>query len=180
MTAMHVVVWVVEGTWQGCVDAAIQSFPADSQFTLLHVTPSDVTEAADAAALGLFGRGFPARKPDRRYEDIADDQASQLLAAAADRLGRPDAERLSRRGRIEQEVVRAVAQGVDVLVVARDGDRSRLGPRSLCHATRFIVDHAPCAVMLVWPDETPGIDSIPPPKHGPKPPHPPHHHHEGR
>jgi nucleotide-binding universal stress UspA family protein len=96
-----------------------------------------------------------------------------LLAAAAHRLGRPDAEQLSRRGRVEQEVVRAVAGSVDVLVVARDGDRSRLGPKSLGHATRFIVDHAPCAVMLVWPDETPGIDSIPPPKHGPKPPHPP-------
>jgi hypothetical protein len=40
-----------------------------------------------------------------------------------------------------------------------------------------VVDHAPCAVMLVWPDETPGIESIPPPKHGPPPPpHHPHHH----
>ena len=135
MTAMHVVVWVVEGTWQGCVDAAMRNFPADSQFTLLYVTPSDVTEAADAAALSLFGRGFPARKPDRRYEDVADDEASGLLAAAAHRLGRPDAEQLSRRGRVEQEVVRAVAGSVDVLVVARDGDRSRLGPKSLGHAT---------------------------------------------
>jgi nucleotide-binding universal stress UspA family protein len=180
MTPMHIVVWVVEGTWQGCVDAAVQNFPADSRFTLLHVTPSDVTEAADAASIGLFGRGFPGRKPNRRFEDIADDEASSLLAAAADRLGHPDVEMVSRRGRVEREVVRAVAGDVDVLVVARDGDRSRLGPRSLGHATRFIVDHAPCAVMLVWPDETPGIDSIPPPKHGPKPPHPPHHHHEDR
>ena len=180
MAPMHIVVWVVEGTWQGCVDAAVQHFPTDSRFTLLHVTPSDVTKAADAASMGLFGRGFPGRKPNRRFDDIADDEASSLLAAAADRLGHPDVEMLSRRGRVEREVVRAVAGGVDVLVVARDGDRSRLGPRSLGHATRFIVDHAPCAVMLVWPDETPGIDSIPPPKHGPKPPDPPHHHHEDR
>jgi hypothetical protein len=56
-------------------------------------------------------------------------------------------------------------------VVARDGDHSRLGPKSLGHATRFVVDHAPCAVLLVWPDETPGIESLPPPKHG----HPPGH-----
>jgi nucleotide-binding universal stress UspA family protein len=180
MAPMHIVVWVVEGTWQGCVDAAVQNFPADSRFTLLHVTPSDVTEAAEAASIGLFGRGFPGRKPNRRFDAIADDEASSLLAAAADRLGHPDVEMVSRRGRVEREVVRAVASDVDILVVARDGDRSRLGPRSLGHATRFIVDHAPCAVMLVWPDETPGIDSIPPPKHGPKPPHPPHHHHEDR
>ncbi len=176
MAPMHIVVWVVEGTWQGCVDAAVQHFPVDARFTLLHVTPSDVTEAADAASIGLFGRGFPARKPNRRFDDIADHEASRLLAAAADRLGHPNVEIVSRRGRVEREVVRAVAAGVDVLVVARDGDRSRLGPRSLGHATRFVVDHAPCAVMLVWPDETPGVDSIPPPKHGPQPPHPPHHH----
>jgi len=127
----------------------------------LHVTPSDVTEAADAASIGLFGRGFPGRKPNPLFDDIADDEASSLLAAAAARLGDPDVERLqpARAGRA-LKVVRAVAAGVDVLVVARDGDRSRLGPRSLGHATRFIVDHAPCAVMLVWPDETPGIDSI--------------------
>jgi nucleotide-binding universal stress UspA family protein len=180
MAPMHIVVWVVEGTWQGCVDAAVQHFPADARFTLLHVTPSDVTEAADAASAGLFGRGFPGRRPSRRFDDIAENEASSLLAAAADRLGRSDSGALSRRGRVEREVVRAVAVGVDVLVVARDGDRSRLGPKSLGHATRFIVDHAPCAVLLVWPDETPGIDSIPPPKHGPKPPHPPHRHRDDR
>jgi hypothetical protein len=64
------------------------------------------------------------------------------------------------------------------LVVARDGDRSRLGPHSLGHATRFIVDHAPCPVLLVWPDEAPGIESMPPPPpgHHPPPPPPPGHH----
>jgi nucleotide-binding universal stress UspA family protein len=172
---MRIAVWVVEGTWQGCIDAAIEHFPSDSRFTLLHVTPSDVTDAAGAATIGLFGRGFPGRKPTRRYDDVADDEASQLLTEAAARLGHADAELLNRRGRVEREVIRAVADGVDVLVVARDGDHSRLGPKSLGHATRFVVDHAPCAVLLVWPDETPGIESIPPPKHGPAPPHPPPH-----
>ena len=36
--------------------------------------------------------------------------------------------------------------------------------------TRFVVDHAPCAVLLVWPGEAPTVDSIPPP-----PAHPPAH-----
>jgi nucleotide-binding universal stress UspA family protein len=159
MAAMRIVIWVVEGTWEGCVDAALARFPADSVYTLLHVTPSDVTEAAGAATIGLFGRGTAGRRPARPYDGVADDEASNLLA--------------SRRGRVEREVVQAVADGVDVLVVARDGDHSRLGPRSLGHATRFVVDHAPCAVLLVWPDETPGIESIPDPGHGPRPPHPP-------
>lgn len=166
MSPMNIVIWIVEGTWEGCVDAALAHFPADAHFTLLHVTPSDVTEAAGAASAGLFGRAFAGRKPSQRYDDIADDEASELLAAAARRVGQPDVELISRRGRIEREVVDAVAEAVDVLVVARDGDHSRLGPKSLGHATRFVVDHAPCAVLLVWPDETPGIESIPPPKHG--------------
>jgi nucleotide-binding universal stress UspA family protein len=72
------------------------------------------------------------------------------------------------RGVAEGGLVVEAAQGVDLLVVARDGDRSRLGPASLGPATRFVVDHAPCPVLLVWPDRTPSVDSIPSP-----PPHPP-------
>jgi hypothetical protein len=50
-------------------------------------------------------------------------------------------------------------------VLARDGDRSRLGPHSLGPAARFVVDHAPCRVLLVWPDEPPEVADIPPPPH---------------
>jgi hypothetical protein len=59
-------------------------------------------------------------------------------------------------------------------VVARDGDRSRLGPHSLGHATRFVVDHAPCDVLVVWPDGSPGTEPAPPPPSRPGPPHGPH------
>ena len=96
-------------------------FPADARFTLLHVTPSDVTEAADAASIGLFGRGFPGRKPNPSFDDIADDEASSLLAAAADRLGHPNVEMVSRRGRVEREVVvpwPAVSMSLSWLVMA--------------------------------------------------------------
>ncbi len=55
---------------------------------------------------------------------------------------------------------------MDILVLARDGDHERLGPRSLGPATRFVVDHAPCRVLLVWPDVAPALTTIPPP-----PPH---------
>jgi nucleotide-binding universal stress UspA family protein len=87
--------------------------------------------------------------------------AAELLDRAAERLGRP-ATTVHRAGRVEREVV-AVADDAALLVCARDGDRSRLGPRSLGPATRFVVDHVPCPVLLVWPEEAPGIDSIPPP-----------------
>ncbi len=65
---------------------------------------------------------------------------------------------------MEREVV-AASEGFDLLVLARDGDRARLGPKSLAPPTRFVVDHAPCAVLLVWPDEAPGVGTLPPPPH---------------
>jgi len=171
---VKVVIWLVEGTWQGCLAAAVRNLPPDSHVALLHVTPSDITEVAEAATAGLLGRVFARHVPGHHYEEAADQAASQILVAGAARLRREGVELLHRRGRVEREVVSAVAQGVDLLVIARDGDRSRLGPRSLGPATRFVVDHAPCSVLLVWPEEPPGIESIPPPPEGHRPPPGPH------
>jgi nucleotide-binding universal stress UspA family protein len=95
--------------------------------------------------------------------------AAALLDDAAARLGRPAA-RLPRRGRVEREVVLA-ADGAELLICARDGDRAHLGPRSLGPAARFVIDHAPCPVLLVWPEQPPAADSLPPPPPPPPSPH---------
>ncbi|XUL86137.1 universal stress protein [Streptomyces galilaeus] len=162
---MRVIAWLVEGTWPACVDAVRTHAPEDSQVVLLHVSGPDVPGLAHGAFAGLLGRGGPARDPGTRLEDLGSTSAAQLLDAAAERLGRP-CERLERAGRVEREVV-AAAGGADLLVLARDGDRARLGPHSLGPAVRFAVDHAPCPVLLVWPEAAPGIATLPPP-----PPHP--------
>jgi nucleotide-binding universal stress UspA family protein len=153
------IVWVTEGTWQAAVDAARTLAPPDAEFTLLHVTGTEVPGAAHGAFAGLLGRG--GRDPGDRLEELALAAEEELLRAAGERLGRP-ATVLRRRGRVEREVVRA-AEEADLLICARDGDRHRLGPRSLGPAARFVVDHAPCPVLLVWPREAPGLDSLPPP-----------------
>jgi nucleotide-binding universal stress UspA family protein len=57
----------------------------------------------------------------------------------------------ARSGRIEHEVV-ATAETMDLLVSARDNDHTHPGPRSLGPTARYVLDHAPCAVLLVWPD----------------------------
>lgn len=173
---MKVVIWVVEGTWKGCIDAATPLLPLQADVALLHVTPSDVEGVAGAASAGLLGRSLWGHRTAHPFDQVAEEAGSGLLRAAAARLGRRDCELVPRRGRVEREVVAAVATGTDLLVVARDGDRSRLGPHSLGPATRFVVDHAPCRVMLVWPDEPPGVESVPapPPRpHAPPPPAPP-------
>jgi nucleotide-binding universal stress UspA family protein len=157
---VRVVVWVCEGTWPACVDAARPFADAGAELTLLHVTDDDVAGAAHGAYAGLLGRGGQ-HDPGHRVAELSATAAAELLAAAAARLGRPAVSDL-RHGRVERVVVEALV-GADLVICARDGDRSRLGPHSLGPATRFVVDHAPCAVLLVWPSPAPGTDSIPPP-----------------
>lgn len=161
---MHVVVWIAESTWPACTDAVHAQVPRDAAVTLLHVSPTDIPGVAHGAFAGLLGRGHPERDPGTRLEHLATDSGRHLLATAAERLGRP-CERVERAGRVEREVV-AAAEGADLLVLARDGERTRLGPRSLGPAARFVVDHAPCPVLLVWPGPVPDLTTMPPP-----PPH---------
>jgi nucleotide-binding universal stress UspA family protein len=170
----RVVVWVTEGTWQASVDAAAWVAPAAADITLLYVTPADLAETAHGAYLGLFGRGQE-DDPGPRVAEIEAESATELLDAAAARLGR-ECQRAERQGRPEREVV-AAADGASLLIVARDGDRSRLGPKSLGKEVRFVVDHAPCPVLLIWPEPAPSTGTIPPPPpKGHKPPKPPKPH----
>jgi nucleotide-binding universal stress UspA family protein len=173
MTAMRVITWVVEGTWAACVDATRRLAPDSADIVLLHVTGGDVSAAAHGAYAGLLGRG-PGRDrdPGPRLAALGAVSAAELLEAAARALDRP-CETVERSGRVEREVV-AAAEGADLLVLARDGDDTRLGPKSLGPASRFVVDHAPCPVLLVWPREIPSTGSMPP-----APPHHPHPHRPG-
>ena len=168
---MRVVVWLAEGTWQAGVDAALRLVPPDADVALLHVVDPRWASGADAGQAGLLGRG-------RRGGDVGEVVASAALAAqealldaAAARLGRA-ADRRRRSGPVEREVVAAVADA-DLLVAVRDGDHTRLGPRSLAPPTRFVVDHAPCPVLLVWPEDAPPLATIPPPPPPGSPPPPP-------
>ncbi|HEX4722522.1 MAG TPA: universal stress protein [Pseudonocardiaceae bacterium] len=164
---MSVVCWIVEGTWPACVDAARALAPADADVVLLHVIGPEVPAVAHGAYAGLLGRGHRGgptdEDPGGRVSELAAAAAERLLDAAAQRLGRP-ARRVTTHGRVERAVV-AAAEHADLLVVARDGDRGRLGPRSLGPHSRFVVDHAPCPVLLVWPEQAPDITSVPPPPH---------------
>lgn len=162
---MTVIVWLTEATWPACVDAARTYTPDGADIVLLHVTPAEIPIAAHGAYAGLLGRARPNRDPGTQLEQLAADAAEQLLQAAAQRLGRP-CTRATRTGRLEREVL-AAAQGAELLILARDGDRTRLGPKSISLASQFILDHAPTQVLLVWPPPAPGPATMPPP--------PPHH-----
>ncbi|BFV55671.1 hypothetical protein KCMC57_up07750 [Kitasatospora sp. CMC57] len=160
---MTVVVWITEGTWPACVDAARAHAPAEAEVVLLYVAGAEVPAAAHGAFAGLLGRGHPrpdhpgagwGSDPGTRLEQLASTTGADLLRSAAERLGRPSTVRVG-YGRVEREVV-AAAAGASLLVLARDGSRPGPGPHSLGPAGRFVVDHAPCSVLLVWPHPAAG------------------------
>jgi len=158
---MRVVVWITERSWRDCVDHARAVVRGDDTVALLYVSAADVEGLATSAHHGLLGR--PARRdPGPPIRVLAEAGATDLLAAARARLGR-HAELIVRHGHVEREVIEACA-GADLLLLARDGDR-RPGPKSLGRFTRFVVDHAPCTVQLVWTGEPPGLESIHWPPH---------------
>ncbi len=65
------------------------------------------------------------------------------------------AEKLHRAGRPEREIVTAAAEWhADVIVICSrspHGGGPPHGPKSVGHVARFVLDHAPCAVLLVRP-----------------------------
>ena len=160
---MRVVVWTAEAGWEACVDAATLLVPEDAEIMLLAVPSAELERGARRGARRP-ARTPPPPPPGPRWSEVADEAAEALLADALERLGR-DAATEVRHGRVEREVVAACA-GADLLICARDGDDERLGPKSLGKHARFVVDHAPCRVLLVWPDGPPGLHELPPP-----PPH---------
>jgi nucleotide-binding universal stress UspA family protein len=145
---MRALVWIVEETWQATVAAAAAFLPAGDDITLLHVRASDTETVARGARAALLGRSH--RPAGGSLDAICGQGARELLADAQAALGR-EAALDARSGRIEREVV-AAASTADLLVLARDEDHAHRGPRSLGPAARYVVDHAPCAVLLIWPN----------------------------
>jgi nucleotide-binding universal stress UspA family protein len=138
---LKVLAWITESGWEACVDAAAGL--AATETTLLHVPQPELAHGPP----GPLGRR---RRLDleARWTTVSGEAAEALLDDAEKRLGRA-ARKLAAQGRAE-EVVLEAAQEADVLVLVRDGREDTPGPHSIGHATRFILDHAPCTILLAW------------------------------
>ena len=79
--------------------------------------------------------------------------AQEVLDAGRGYLA--DAETMEREGRPEREIVNVAAEWkADVVLIcsrAVYGGKVAIGPRSVGHVARFVLDHAPCPVFLVRP-----------------------------
>ncbi len=153
-------VWVTEVGGVAAVEGALRHSDSSAELVLLHVVPGDLEEVPPGAFAGRLGR---TRETDSgaAASRLAEQSADELLAAAGERAGNRPVRFVRLRGRPEREVVAAAVEA-DLLVLARDGGDRRLGPGSLGPQARFVVDHAPCPVLLVWPGEMPASGPAPP------------------
>jgi nucleotide-binding universal stress UspA family protein len=85
--------------------------------------------------------------------DAETEAAHSILNAGLEYM--KTAETLLRQGRPELEIVNAAAEWrADVILVcarAEYGEPPTIGPHSVGHVARFVLDHAPCPVLLVRP-----------------------------
>jgi nucleotide-binding universal stress UspA family protein len=92
--------------------------------------------------------------PGRRDDELR--QADKSAASSILKEGLTafsGAEIIEREGRPEREIITAAKEWkADLIVICAQAGNSRrpdIGPKSVGHVARFVLDHAPCAVLLV-------------------------------
>jgi nucleotide-binding universal stress UspA family protein len=106
--------------------------------------------------IGLQRERFlrPHKPGPARHEKMreADENSAQEILEEGQRYF-PGAASIRREGRPEREIVNFAAEwNADLIVICPRSPHSggpALGPRSVGHVARFVLDHAPCAVLLV-------------------------------
>ncbi|HZU70675.1 MAG TPA: universal stress protein [Ktedonobacteraceae bacterium] len=89
------------------------------------------------------------RREQMRQAEVA--SAQDILEEGARYFS--NAERLQREGRPEREIVQCAADWLaDLIVICPRSPKNPgppIGPKSVGHVARFVLDHAPCPVLLV-------------------------------
>jgi nucleotide-binding universal stress UspA family protein len=120
---------------------------------LLYVTDRGPHEEIERLRLRHL-RPHELRGTRREQMQQAEQAASQDILNEGQRFI-PGSELLSREGRPEREIVNcAVEWNADLIVLcprSPGGNALPPGPRSVGHVARFVLDHAPCPVLLVRP-----------------------------
>jgi nucleotide-binding universal stress UspA family protein len=145
----------LDGTNVERVSKATEIFFATEPFTIgaLYVTdtgPRKDIEHTRERFLRRVGQPGPREHEMQQAEQAA---AKDILNEALRYL--PNAEALERQGRPEREIVNIAAEWKADLVIlcprAEYGGKPVIGPKSVGHVARFVLDHAPCPVLLVRP-----------------------------
>jgi nucleotide-binding universal stress UspA family protein len=137
------------------VSHAAQMFSTAEPLTIALLTVIDVGPRRDIdRTRERFWRPPLHHEPVTKEMQAAEKAAAEdILKAGLDCL--PQAETLLRQGLPELEIVNAAAEWrADVILIrprAEYEELPQIGPRSVGHVARFVLDHAPCPVLLLRP-----------------------------
>ena len=145
----------LDGTNIKQVSSAAQMFSSAEPLAIALLTVIDVGPRRDIDRT----RERFWRRP-LHHEPVTDEMQAAERAASEEILktglgSLPLAETLLREGRPELEIVNAAAEWrADVILIcprAEYGEAPHIGPRSVGHVACFVLDHAPCPVLLLRP-----------------------------
>ncbi len=137
------------------VREVIRKLTSDLELVLVHVI--DTRPRRDLEQLGPAWRGRPTGEPLASRElDAAEEYAGQAALQEAQSAAREEGVAATirlERGSAEHVIVRAAEEERAALVVIHASDwpaqRPSRGPASIGHTARFVLDHAPCDVLLI-------------------------------
>ncbi len=118
---------------------------------LLYVTDSGPRGEIERKREGLLRPRTPGGPLDGRMRQAEVAAAQDILQEGQRYL--PDTEVLHREGKPEREIVQCAAEWhADLIIMSPRSPRyagPTLGPKSVGHVARFVLDHAPCPVLLL-------------------------------
>ena len=134
--------------------AALLAASEASTVGLLYVTDTEPRKEIERTRERFLRRPSEPLAPREHQMSQAEQEFAQDILNEGLSLF-PGAEIIQRAGRPEREIVNcAAAWQADVILVlprANYGDKPTIGPKSVGHVARFVLDHAPCPVFLVRP-----------------------------
>jgi nucleotide-binding universal stress UspA family protein len=129
-------------------------FPSETHMlNFLYVIDSGPRREVERKTGPLMRRMSPDHARYEQMRQAEEFNARDVLAEA--RIQYSNAETISRQGQPEREIVNyAASWSADlILVCPRSPQRNEpvIGPKSVGHVARFVLDHAPCPVLLARP-----------------------------
>ncbi len=143
----------LDGTNFERISNAISTFVASGSQTLsfIYVIDTRPQREMERRTGPLLRHPSPEAPRMERMKQAEEEAAQEILVEAYAHY--PEAETLSRVGQPERVIVNYAAEwNADLVVLSprsSQGNGPLIGPKSIGHIARFIVDHAPCPVLLI-------------------------------
>lgn len=142
------------------------NLPTDTTIALLYITDTGPHNEMERKRETHLRPSVMSGRLQERMKQAETETAGDILREGQAQL--PNAQELQRQGRPEREIVQCASEWhADLIVIcsrsALDVNPPQIGPKSVGHVARFVLDHAPCPVLLVRPHIDGAVHLPPPP-----------------